>query len=340
MQLTQFYNLLFSSNYISNLDRIALEKVVKIYPFFETAQHLLTKSLNQNNAPIYAYQLKKSAIIAKNRNILQQFIYQKTNENNRSNPLFSIIEKVEVQAAIEPSFYNDQITELNKNQHATDVSKTNIIYEIIKNTVPLQVPNQNAVNAEPIEHIEQVAVQKISEEIQKQNNSTEKERENHSDMLEKELNHSLVHSYVQASIENIQHKNSDLADYNPFTGWLKKISQPLSTSLQRNGQELHEYNIVETEKYQKLQNDEIINKIIDADPGKIKLNTKKFFSPLLNAKESLKENEHLVTETLAKIYAMQGNISKSIRAFEILSLKYPQKSTYFAAQIEKLKSNK
>ena len=65
-----------------------------------------------------------------------------------------------------------------------------------------------------------------------------------------------------------------------------------------------------------------------------------FFKSDQKAKESLLESEHLITETLAQIYAFQGNINKAIRAYEILSLKFPQKSVYFASLIEKLKTNK
>jgi cytochrome c-type biogenesis protein CcmH/NrfG len=48
----------------------------------------------------------------------------------------------------------------------------------------------------------------------------------------------------------------------------------------------------------------------------------------------------LVSETLAKVYAAQGNVSKAISTYEKLSLLHPEKSTYFAGRIEKLKQNK
>jgi len=53
---------------------------------------------------------------------------------------------------------------------------------------------------------------------------------------------------------------------------------------------------------------------------------------------SQQEPEEPITETLANIYAQQGYYKKAIGIFEKLSLKYPEKSTYFAGRIEKIKS--
>jgi len=44
-----------------------------------------------------------------------------------------------------------------------------------------------------------------------------------------------------------------------------------------------------------------------------------------------------MTETLARVYWEQKKYKKAIQAFKILSLKYPEKSGFFADQIKKLK---
>ena len=45
----------------------------------------------------------------------------------------------------------------------------------------------------------------------------------------------------------------------------------------------------------------------------------------------------LMTETLARVYLEQKKYSKAIQAYEILILKYPEKSTFFADRISDIK---
>ena len=63
-----------------------------------------------------------------------------------------------------------------------------------------------------------------------------------------------------------------------------------------------------------------------------------------NIKRSLKlDKKELMTETLARVYLEQGKYKKAIQAYRILSLKYPEKSSFFADQIkavEKLRNQK
>ena len=55
------------------------------------------------------------------------------------------------------------------------------------------------------------------------------------------------------------------------------------------------------------------------------------------SKESLATDQELMTETLAKVLVQQKKYVKAIKAYSILSLKYPEKNSFFVARIEKIK---
>ena len=131
-----------------------------------------------------------------------------------------------------------------------------------------------------------------------------------------------------------------------FTDWLqalKKIDRVEELKEKEVTEEEESRIITDFKKPEnkKAQEKAIIDKILEGGvPTQIRMDKNKdFFEANQKAKESLLENEHLVTETLAKIYALQGNVPKAVRAYEILSLKFPQKSTYFASLIENLKKD-
>jgi hypothetical protein len=194
---------------------------------------------------------------------------------------------------------------------------------------------------------EEIAIlQNIENETEAPAELTEEEQLNRS--IGQEISRGIIQSYVETElIRTPELEKEEAPKPLSFTDWLNRVKAEAGTISKTEAKlpETPEKSLPKEEKQPKTekkpsnieQNKNIIDKIIESDPGRIKLGSNKFFTPATDAKQSLLENEHLVTETLAKIYALQGNISKAIRAYEILSLKFPQKSVYFASLIEKLK---
>ncbi len=83
---------------------------------------------------------------------------------------------------------------------------------------------------------------------------------------------------------------------------------------------------------------ELIDRFIESSP---RIEPRKDDKPQVDISEdSVKEHDGIFTDTLAKIYVKQGYYSKAIFAYEKLILKYPEKSDYFAGQIETIKKLK
>ena len=79
----------------------------------------------------------------------------------------------------------------------------------------------------------------------------------------------------------------------------------------------------------------IIDKFIETNP-KIKPIDKSHKNIDISSGSS-RENDNLMTETLAKVYLEQKKYENAIKAYHILSLKYPEKSGFFADRIKAIK---
>ena len=88
----------------------------------------------------------------------------------------------------------------------------------------------------------------------------------------------------------------------------------------------------------KLSRKELIDKFITENPS-ISRPKAEFYNPISVAQNSIIDQENIVSETLAKIYEQQNYFEKAISIYKKLGLKYPEKSRYFAAQIERLQES-
>ncbi len=155
---------------------------------------------------------------------------------------------------------------------------------------------------------------------------------------------------------------TDLEDNNsdklPFTLWLDKFKNPSESSIEEK--EIEENKEDNTSNISKkmnptaveIQNDfefESSRYVLDEgefnepiknyiqeqiETKKTKINPEESYKP--KSIETIDFNE-IVSETLAKLYIKQGHKEKGIHMYEKLILKFPEKSVYFASEIEKLK---
>lgn len=102
---------------------------------------------------------------------------------------------------------------------------------------------------------------------------------------------------------------------------------------------------IEAEKTLKNENEidertskaKLIDRFIEQEPRISRPDKNEFFDPQSEAIESsIEDDDFFITETLAIIHSQQGNLKKAEEIYRKLILKNPEKSSYFAAQIEKL----
>ncbi len=122
----------------------------------------------------------------------------------------------------------------------------------------------------------------------------------------------------QLEKETVPSETSAIEEYT-FTGWFDH------------------FQTISPEKPARTEQDELIDKFIKDSPVISRGTDVPQAEKDISGADSL-DSDSFMTETLARIYENQGLLKKAVYAYEKLSLKYPEKSTYFATQINRIKS--
>ena len=145
-----------------------------------------------------------------------------------------------------------------------------------------------------------------------------------------EINLSGTHEELTAELALLDEKRKSLDE---LKGLIAARLRQIEDEKQRQEEEQQE-----EVPQKKMSRKELIDKFIAENPS-ISRPKAEFFNPISMAQNSIIDKGDIVSETLAKIYFNQGYFDKAIEIYEKLSLVIPEKSIYFAAQIEKIKES-
>lgn len=328
MQATRFINYMKDPRQLTRENVAELQQLVKDFPYFQTGHLLLSLAAKQWDDSVYQQSLKKTAIVVTNRG-----------------RLFQLIQDLEKQQASVITKVEDPLV------------STELPVEEIKTPAPEQKESDNIRDTAREELNILKAAELSSDQAQEKTDVRKKPATTPEENLEKEIGKQVVSSFVEKEMlktPDLHHPKKEEPE--SFVDWLNLLKKNNGQSYEQIQEQVH--NELAKQQGQKNKEDDnteqkqvdkqtrkeknrsIIDNIIEKNPGAIRAKeNQKFYAAEIKARESLLESEHLVTETLARIYALQGSVNKAIRAYEILSLKYPQKSAYFANLIQKLKNN-
>ncbi len=209
----------------------------------------------------------------------------------------------------------------------------NILFEYITSNFFIQNKISDTIQKQEDSYLKlEVTTEDISEQVSKEIDQQLKTELKKADAI---LNPDLFHRR-EKSVEKLTKNEitkSDLEKNNPldftkedshsFSEWLKlTTAKPIVREETKNLSN------------SKKPNSDLINKFIQENP-KLKPSkiTVKYDNEENLANQITYTSEALMTETLAKVYLQQNNYQKALQAYKILSLKYPEKSGFFADQI-------
>jgi len=301
MTNTDFTLLLQNPQTISFKQTEGVKSIIDKFPYFQPARAIHLKGLKNQSSISYNKELKITAAYTTDRSILFDFI---TSEAFIQNEISKFIKK-NTESLKNISVYIEDIS-VNKSVTIDDALKQQIKdTDGVLDPALFQPKNKRVKKIQPFILDESKVVEKLTTKNKTKN----------------------------ASAENVLSLGKPLQfnkkETHSFNEWLKLTHfKPINRDKK---QEEPKIEIRITENSEKKKKFNLIDKFISENPKISPIKSSPSKGNL--AKAQMIQPESLMTETLARIYVEQKNYKKAIQSYKILSLKYPEKSSFFANQI-------
>ena len=275
-----------------------LEDVLEEYPYFQTARALHLKGLRNLNSFKYNNALKKTAAYTTDRDVLFDFI---TSKDFLQNTIADTISGKTPRSNKVEKAQEEKISDTEEPVVMIDDSQDRPLPQDLSDADHILDP-QLFISKDPEIDKALKAERKKAEkvlEIGQPLPFTKKEKHSFSEWLQLASSKKIERNQEQAVKNESQEEEVDF---------------PL------------EKEVIKKKKF------ELIDRFIENNP---KIAPASSTTKRINIKESIKlDKNELMTETLAKVYLEQKKYKKAIQAYKILSLKYPEKSGFFADRIK------
>ncbi|RZJ35894.1 MAG: hypothetical protein EOO51_03505 [Flavobacterium sp.] len=320
MNVTEFTFLLNRPDAVNDKQTLALEKIVHQFPYFQSARALRLKGLYNQNSFQYNYALKITAAYTTDRSVLFDFITSDT---------FTAIHKGLYEQKLAELFDIDvkdsEVVTKDAGLSSSEKIELSILTSIRESETPFQQEEtqmEDVVAATNEQTVEITAVEMPVESVEsKENPAVELPV---IEMPGGEITFVPVTSEEKLGIGKPLEFSKD--ERHSFQEWLQ---------LSRLKPIVREPEQPDPGEIEKQKKNELIERFIQSSP---KITPIKDYKPAPVAEPAKEDSSALMTETLARVYLEQKKYQKAIQAYEILILKYPEKSLFFADRISEIKN--